>query len=124
LAGSEVRIVLAGDVVVPDVSYYRWAHLPRDARGRIAGYPTEPPDIAVEVRSPGQSARDLIDKCRWMVEHGVVLAILVDPITETVVEVRAESEERTLRGQEVLDLSSVLPDFRMSAAGLFEALYQ
>src|SRR5689334_223564 len=53
-AFTETRVLLAGQAPVPDLIVYRWERIPRDATGRIAEDFSTPPDIAVEIFSPGQ----------------------------------------------------------------------
>jgi Uma2 family endonuclease len=55
-------------------------------RGR---YPTTPPQLAIEIRSPDETLREQVDKCRFYVdEWNCPLALLVDP-NWSVPEVRA-----------------------------------
>jgi Uma2 family endonuclease len=39
---------------VPDIAVYLWDRIPRDAKGRIADDFFDPPDLAIEIVSPGQ----------------------------------------------------------------------
>jgi Uma2 family endonuclease len=45
---------------------------------------TEPPLLAVEIASPTQSAQDLVDKIRFLIEHGVQSGWLVQPPLRTI----------------------------------------
>ena len=76
--GLRVRTELTtvrGSVKVPDVSVYPIEELAH-ARLRRGRYPTTPPRIAIEIRSPDEQA----EKCRFYVaEWGCPLALLVDP---------------------------------------------
>jgi Uma2 family endonuclease len=75
---TELRIV-RGQARVPDVSVYALADLAPTAllRGR---YPTTPPQIAIEIRSPDEDLKAQVDRCRLYVdEWGCPLALLVDP---------------------------------------------
>jgi Uma2 family endonuclease len=89
--GLRVRTELStvkGSVKVPDVSLYPLAELSHSAllRGR---YPTTPPQLAIEIRSPDETLREQVDKCRFYVdEWNCPLALLVDP-NWSVPEVRA-----------------------------------
>src|SRR3954452_13525514 len=65
LALSELRTTYAERSRVPDVAVYLWHRISRLANGRIADRFAEPPDIAVEILSPGLLCVDLIDKCVW-----------------------------------------------------------
>ncbi len=107
---------------VPDVSVYRWHRIPRDRRGRPQRRLSIPPDIAVEIASPGQSRTDLLGRCQWFADHGVEIALLVDPDDETITACRAGEPPRVYRGEERVDLDSVLPGFELTPKALFDAL--
>jgi Uma2 family endonuclease len=62
-AFPELRATFGGASRVPDVAVYRWDRIPRDASGRVANDFSEPPDIAVEIASPEQSANALVRRC-------------------------------------------------------------
>ena len=64
LALTELRTTFAGSSRVPDVAVYLWDRIPRDAAGKIALDFREPPDIAIEIVSPGQSTNRLIRRCQ------------------------------------------------------------
>jgi Uma2 family endonuclease len=119
----ETRDVFSGSSPVPDVSVYRWDRVPRDARGRLTNDHVGPPDIAVEIVSPEQSVADLITRCRWYVEHGVSIALLVEPEDEWIRLFRPETEEEELRGADRINLDSVLSGFELTAQELFDSLY-
>jgi Uma2 family endonuclease len=72
---TETRVIFTGVSTVPDLVVYRRERVPRDARGQVAEYFTEPPDIAVEIVSPGQSRTRLLARCRWYASHGVRLVL-------------------------------------------------
>ncbi len=84
--------------------------------------PPTPPDIAIEIRSPGQSIAELVDKGRRYLAHGAELALVVDPDSRTVVLVRADGPESTLRADDRIDLSPLLPEFELTVRALFEML--
>lgn len=121
-AFSELRANFAGSSFVPDVSVYRRGRVPADEHGDLAHYSYEPPDIAVEVASPGQSLRELADRCRWYVEHGVEIALLVHPRRRWVRVFRVGMELGPLRGADRIDLSDVLPGFELTVDQLFHSM--
>src|SRR5437764_10999383 len=53
LAFTESRFTYAGQSCVPDVTVYRWDRIPTDAAGEVANVFRVPPDIAIEIISPG-----------------------------------------------------------------------
>jgi Uma2 family endonuclease len=78
LVRPELRVVRRS-AKVPDVCVYAEDALADTAllRGR---YPTTPPQLAVEIRSPDERLEDQIEKCRFYVDAwGCPLALLVDP---------------------------------------------
>jgi Uma2 family endonuclease len=106
---------------VPDISVYVWDRIERDpAAQRHGSY--VPPDIAIEIASPGQSRRKQVERCRQFVEQGVRIALMVDPRSRSIVEVRPDRAERRLRGDDVLDLGDVIPGFTLVVGELFAAL--
>src|SRR5437764_572707 len=54
-AFTELRSSFDDASLVPDVSVYRWERIPRTPSGKIATYFRTPPDVAIEIRSPGQT---------------------------------------------------------------------
>jgi len=121
-AFPELRTTFGGNSVVPDVALFRWERIPRDQHGELLDDVFIPPDIAVEIRSPGQSLRSQIDRCRWYVGNGVEIALLVDPDDRSVRLFRADADMQVLRGEDRIDLDSVLPGFQLTAQQLFDAL--
>jgi Uma2 family endonuclease len=119
---TETRVTFTGVSTVPDLVVYRRERVPRDARGQVAEYFTEPPDIAVEIVSPGQSRTRLLARCRWYVSHGVQLALFADPRRRVVRLFRPGGESSDQRGSALLDLSDVLPGFTLTVDELFAPL--
>ena len=64
----------------------------------------------------------LVRKCIWYVEHGVVLALLIDPLDRSVLLFRANAIPRALRTADQIDLAEVLPGFEATVDELFGAL--
>jgi Uma2 family endonuclease len=122
MALPELRTTFAGMSRVPDVSVYRWNRIPKDASGEIADDFTEPPDVAIEIVSPGQSVNRLIRRCLTFVDAGVLVAVLIDPTDRSIVVVRPGSEPIGRTAGDTLDLSDIIPDLRLDVAALFESL--
>jgi Uma2 family endonuclease len=115
----EWRTIFAGEVHVPDVTVCRWQRIPRDATGRPCGPLQEPPLIAIEIASPGQSRRQLRADCEWYVANGVPLALLLDPDDETILSYRLGMPVQRLSGADVLECGDVLAGFHFVVADLF-----
>ena len=121
-AFTEARTTFGGRSLVPDVSVYRWDRIPTTPAGEIAEDSLTPPDIAIEVISPGQSVTKLRERCRWYVANGVGIALLVVPRRRTVYRYDARDGEQALTGEDRIDLAEVLPGFELTVAALFAAL--
>jgi len=92
--GTEWRFRIAppGEIVrplVPDVAYLSYARLPVESDD-AAQVPLGSPNVAVEVLSPDDRARDVRDKIETYLRAGTEAVIVVDPHTETI---RAESRD-------------------------------
>ena len=121
-AFPETRATFAGASFVPDVSVYTWERIPTDEQGYILDDFLTAPDIAVEIASPGQGRQKLLDRCRWYVEHGVRVALLIDPRRFTVAELRPDAEPCVYRRGQSVDLGDVIAGFALSLDELFGAL--
>ncbi|HLZ31498.1 MAG TPA: Uma2 family endonuclease [Chloroflexota bacterium] len=121
-AFPEQRVVLSRVARVPDVSFYRQERLPLDAAGQYIDHPTTPPDLVVEIYSPGQESRgELVAKAAWYVAQGVRVVLLVDPDQRRVTAFTA-SAEAVFQTNEPLPLDEILPGLHLTPAELFAAL--
>ena len=119
----ELRTTFGGGSPVPDLAVYRWDRVPVDPDGTVANVFREPPDFAIEIVSPDQSVRELIDKCQWFVDHGARIALLAHPERRWVRLFRPGAEPELLRGADRIDLDAVLPGFHLTVDDLFATLY-
>ena len=123
-AFTELRTTFAGASRVPDIAVYRWDRIPVDARGQVANEFTDPPDIAIEIVSPEQSVNALVRRCFWYVANGVQTALLVDPADESVLFFRTGGQAGAWHGSDQIDVSVVLPKFKLTVDELFASLRQ
>src|SRR5262249_32675504 len=101
-----------------DVSYYSYHRLPR---GEIpGGYLPEPPELVFEVRSPSDRWSQIIVKAGEYLESGVVVVCVHDVQTRSITVYRADQPHQTYREEDELDLSDVLPDFRLPVRRFFD----
>ena len=121
VAVSELRTRFGGASHVPDVAVCAWGQIPRDARGRPRGRLDEPPLVAIEIASPGQSRRHLREDCEWYVANGVRLALLVYPDQEVILAYCPDAAPRWLQGADVLDFGDDLPGYQFVVGDLFAA---
>jgi Uma2 family endonuclease len=124
MALPEMRTTFAGASHVPDVAVFVWDRLPLDATGELADECHEPPDIAIEIASPGEIAAALVRRCQWYGAHGVRMAVLIDPrprgVKARVFRPGVEPLALDLDGE--IDFDAVVPGFRIAMAELFAAL--
>ena len=83
---------------------------------------TEPPDLAIEIVSPGQTLSGQIRKCLDLVARGTTVALLVHPGEESVFAFRPDQPLHVLQGDDRIDLDDVLPGFELTVRQLFEAV--
>ena len=101
-----------------DVSFYSYSRLPK---GPIPeGYFTFAPDLVVEVRSPDDRWRDILEKVTEYLEAGVTAVIVLDPGPRTAHIFRADRAPQQVGPDDELTVPEMLGDFRMKLARLFE----
>jgi Uma2 family endonuclease len=102
----------------PDVALVRRDRLDLRETSWVEGGP----DLAVEVRSPGDRRGEIDERVADYLRAGTPLVWVVDPAKRTVV-VRSPNEvDRALGADAVLDGGDVLPGFTVRVAELFEDL--
>lgn len=120
----ELRTTFAGASVVPDIAVYRRERIPVDADGQIADDFLHPPDLAIEIVSPGQSVTALVRRFLWYIAHDVQIALLVDPEDMSVLAFRPDEPAVAWHGSDRIDLQEVLPDFDLTVERLFASLHR
>jgi Uma2 family endonuclease len=99
-----------GNVRCPDASFVR--------RGRFEGeripkgFSPVPPDLAVEIVSPEDSSRQLLDKVGEYLDAGVRLVWVIDPERGVATVYQSLADVRTLSDDGELDGEDVIPGFR------------
>lgn len=102
-----------------DFAFYSYERLPR---GPLApSYGPELPELVVEVRSPNDRWRTVLEKVAEYLGAGVVVVIVIDPEAESVHVYRDSLAPQTLHADDELTLPDVLGDFRVRVAGFFES---
>lgn len=99
---------------LPDVAFYRSDPPDEDDWMRT------PPDVAVEVMSPGQSRAELRAKAAIYVDFGIEAVWVVDAERRSI-DVYEGGMRRTLSGDDVLTCAG-LPGFSLVVRGLFEEI--
>ena len=77
------------------------------------------PDLAVEVMSPSNTAREMEEKVALYFAAGSRAAWVLNPKKKTVAVYTSPTDVRTLNEQETLDGGEVLPGFSIELAKLF-----
>ena len=103
----------------PDVAFFSAERSPPGER--VTGYAEVAPDLVVEIASPGDSRREVYDKARMWLSHGVRLVWTVHPDTRTVEAHRADRPVATLGEDDSLDGLDVLPGFACAVRAVFPA---
>lgn len=106
---ARTRLGVLPNFRLPDVSYW--------SQGTARGDDTLP-NLAVEIRSPGQTMGELRQKCRFYRSMGVDACWLIDPVSCTA---EAFEGERDAVAVEVL-AAGCLPGFVLPLATLFAVL--
>jgi Uma2 family endonuclease len=119
LAGSDGTMrLMPGLVRIPDVSFVAWERLP-GRRVPDAPLPDLVPDLAVEVLSEGNTAKEMARKLKDYFFAGVRLVWYVDPHRRTVQVYTAPDQLTQLREGQTLDGGTVLPGFTLPLEQLF-----
>ncbi len=109
----ELRCTFGGESIVPDLSVFARGRIPRDAHGRLVDDVLLPPDLAIEILSPGQTLKNLGAKLSRCVRDGVRLGWLIQPRQSRVFVFRPDRPVDTLEMGDVLQGEDVLPGFAL-----------
>jgi Uma2 family endonuclease len=128
IEGKRLGVVLGPDgqvrttgrqIRMADVAFIRWERIPREADDQNVCPVT--PDLAVEVLSEGNTAKEIDRKLDEYFTGGATLAWIIDP-RQRIVEVYTARQNRVvLIDTETLDAAPVLPGFRVSIAELLDS---
>jgi Uma2 family endonuclease len=119
-AGFRLPIPDAEDDTVrsPDVAFVSFERM-RDAP---VGFALVAPDLAVEVLSPGDTARDLGERMDDYFAAGTRAVWVIDPDRHTVAQHSTTAPTRRLREHDTLDGADVVPGFTLPVHALFDGL--
>lgn len=104
-------------VLAPDIAFIRARRLAAHPLGE--GFWPGAPDLAVEVLSPGNSAKEAHDKALAWLDAGVLLVWVVAPASRTATVYRSATDIETLARDAELEAPSLLPGFHCPIADLF-----
>lgn len=106
-----------GNLRSPDLSFVAAARLAES--GVPKGFLHIPPDLAVEVLSPDDRPRPVMDKVGEYIAAGVRLVWVIDPERETAAAYRSLTEVREIGRAEALQGEDVVPGFLCPLSALF-----
>ncbi len=114
---AELRVRLAGpsgvEFRLPDLAVVLADTSPEDE------YLDRAPDLAVEIRSPGDSIAELLRKMGRYFAHGARLGWIVLPEERSVLVATPDGAVRAVTAGETLDGGAVLPDLRIPVEEIF-----
>ncbi|MCE9524474.1 MAG: Uma2 family endonuclease [Planctomycetales bacterium] len=102
----------------PDASFVRLGRLEDEVIPN--GWIQIPPDLAVEVLSPGDVADEMDEKVQQYLKAGVRLVWEVHPASRTVIVHRLNGTIAALNETDSLDGEDVIPGFNVPLAKIFE----
>jgi Uma2 family endonuclease len=124
MAFTDTRFLGPEGPLVPDVVFYRSGR--EDEPESDAPLPedfTDPPDIAVEIRSPGspgQSVTEQIEKCTRYQRMGVPITLFIHPEERAVMAFRPGQPLLVLQGDDRIDLDELLPGLDLTVQKMFQ----
>ena len=101
----------------PDIAFTSVDRLPLGED--VMGYAEVVPELVVEIASPSDSRREVNDKARMWLSHGVRLVWVVHPDTRTVDVHRPDLAVTTLGEDDALEGLDVLPGFSCAVSTVF-----
>jgi len=103
-------------VLAPDVAYVSYERLPREAI--TDRYPEVAPDLAVEVRSPGDTWKAPDRKARAWISFGARVVWVIDPGSRTAAVHRADAPVERIRADGFLSAEPAIPAFALRLGDL------
>jgi Uma2 family endonuclease len=103
-------------VRAPDVAFVTVARVPEELP---EGFFPGPPDLALEVLSPGDRASEVLAKVQDWLQTGACAVWVVDPNSKTVTVYHDRQKITILSAGDELTGGDLLPGFRLAVADLF-----
>jgi Uma2 family endonuclease len=118
VTGADGSYTLSPDTeFMPDVAYISTVRLPQQPERQVEG----PPDLAIEVKSPSDSKRELRLKAETYLRYGTPMVWLVFPEDQHV-EVYEQGKdviERYLDDDDTVEAGAVVPGFTLPLRQIF-----
>jgi Uma2 family endonuclease len=90
-----------------------------DAVGNTTKYFRGAPDLALEVVSPDDSAREVKEKAQAWLIAGTTAVLVLDPADQTATIYRSHRHPQIHTGSDTLDLSDAVPGFKPALSCIF-----
>ena len=117
---SETGFILSTDpdtVRAPDASFVSRART--EAIGDTEGYFPGPPDLAIEIISPGDTYSEVESKALDWLAAGTHMVIVLDPKKKTATVYRSQNDIAILTEDQTFDGGTVVPGWTVSLRELF-----
>ena len=101
----------------PDVAFVRSERIP--SSGIPDGFWPGPPDLAIEIRSPGDRLSEIQAKIDEYLNRGVGVVWVVDGRARTITAYRPNAPSTTHRGNDTLQADDVLPGLAATVNDVF-----
>ena len=101
----------------PDIHFVSKERLAKE--GITQKFADFPPDLAVEVLSPEDTASETQKKVEEYLAGGVRLIWIVEPATKTVTAYRSHQDVKVFTADQELEGGEVIPGFRIRVAEIF-----
>ena len=114
---SELRVKLPDDALndlIPDIAFVLKSGRTFEADAPL----TYMPDLVIEIQSPGQSDKFMVDKANYYLSNGTRMVWIVYP-TKRLVEVLTLTSRELLTEQDTLQGGNLLPGFTLAVADIF-----
>jgi Uma2 family endonuclease len=124
VTGADGHYLIANDPdteLIPDVGFVKKERMPKPIPKKFLPLA---PDLAVEVVSPHDKAKEIRQKIEKYLEHGTKLVWIVYPDSKRVDIYRSSDKEhsQTVDETRILSGEDVLPNFKLSVKDIFAVL--
>lgn len=119
-AYTELRCVVGGRAIVPDVTVFAWERIPVDENGNVANVFNIAPDWIVEILSPEQSPIKVIGKILYTLNHGRKMGWLIDPETRSILVYLPQQQSQLLEAENsILPVPDLVKDLQLTVGDIF-----
>lgn len=120
VCAAETGFLLAQDpdtVRAPDIGFVNRERV--EKAGVVKSFWIGPPDLAVEVVSPGDTVKEVEEKVSEWLEAGTRMVWVVSPKFHTITVYRSLTDITLLTDKDTLDGDDVVPGFQIKVADIF-----